>query len=530
MKPTSTFFLVIALTAGVFIKQQTIAQAPEKMSYQAVIRNSSDQLVKNQAVGMKISLLQGTVTGTIIYQETYNPNPQTNANGLVSVEIGGGIPITGTFEGIDWSAGPYFLKTETDPAGGTNYTITGTSQILSVPYALYAKTAENGFSGDYNDLLNLPTLNIVNWNTAYSWGDHSGLYKPISYNPAWTEITGKPTTLTGYGITDAMSSSHAANGITSTNITNWNTAYGWGNHTGLYRPISYVPAWTEITSKPTTLSGYGITDAVNTTGAQTIGGNKTFTGKTTVITPVSATDAVNKEYVDQLISRIEALEASLDAGTFIDSRDNHYYEWKKIGNQIWMAENLTYLPSVSPSTSYSSTAPYYYVYDYEGNSVSSAIATANYSKYGVLYNWPAAMNGAESSITNPSGVQGVCPNGWHLPSDAEWKQLEIYLGMSQSDADLVGWRGTDQGTKMKSTSGWDGGGNGNNVSGFSALPAGDRNYGGYFSSVGSYGGWWVATVYNTENAMQRSLFNNKVNVGRDTHNKAVGISVRCVKD
>jgi hypothetical protein len=106
-----------------------------------VIRNSSNALVSSSSVAMRISILQGSPTGTEVYKEIYNPNPQTNANGLVSLEIGGGIPVTGTFSGIDWSAGPYYIKTETDPTGGTNYTITGTSQLLSVPFALYSKNA-----------------------------------------------------------------------------------------------------------------------------------------------------------------------------------------------------------------------------------------------------------------------------------------------------------------------------------------------------------------------------------------------------
>ncbi len=147
------FTLLVAL---VFISA-AFAQFPEKMSYQAVVRNSNNQLVTNQEVGMKISILQETYTGTVVYQEIYNPNPQTNANGLVSIEIGGGIPLIGIFSAINWVLGPYFLKTETDPTGGSNYTISGTSQLLSVPYALYAKTAENGFSGNYIDLTNRPS-------------------------------------------------------------------------------------------------------------------------------------------------------------------------------------------------------------------------------------------------------------------------------------------------------------------------------------------------------------------------------------
>jgi uncharacterized protein (TIGR02145 family) len=129
-----------------------LSQVPEKMSYQCIVRNASGVLVTNQSVGIRISILQGTATGTVVYQETYSPNPTTNANGLVSLEIGGGLSITETFSAIDWASGPYFLKTETDPTGGTNYTIVGTSQLLSVPYALYAG---NGISNSVLDGLKL---------------------------------------------------------------------------------------------------------------------------------------------------------------------------------------------------------------------------------------------------------------------------------------------------------------------------------------------------------------------------------------
>jgi len=135
MKRSLTIFAFVFLLAAVS------AQAPEKMSYQAVVRDNTDELVTNHEVGMRISILQGAADGTEVYKEIYNPNPETNANGLVSIEIGAGIPLTGTFSAIDWSSGPYFIKTEIDPSGGTTYSITGTSQILSVPYALHANTA-----------------------------------------------------------------------------------------------------------------------------------------------------------------------------------------------------------------------------------------------------------------------------------------------------------------------------------------------------------------------------------------------------
>jgi hypothetical protein len=134
MKKTITFFVLLVSTA-------IFAQAPQKMSYQAVLRNVNNVLVANTSVGMRISILQGSATGTPVYIE--NQSPTTNSSGLVSLEIGGGTPVTGTFSSINWAGNTYFIKTETDPIGGTNYTITGTSQLLSVPYALYAQNSGN---------------------------------------------------------------------------------------------------------------------------------------------------------------------------------------------------------------------------------------------------------------------------------------------------------------------------------------------------------------------------------------------------
>ena len=131
------------------------AQAPQRFTYQAVVRNESNTLVRG-TVGVRVSILQGGVDGTVVYQETHTTT--TNINGLMTLEIGGGTVVNGDFATIDWATGSYFLKTETDPDGGTNYTIEGTQQLLSVPYALYAGSAANSFSGDYNDLTNVPPM------------------------------------------------------------------------------------------------------------------------------------------------------------------------------------------------------------------------------------------------------------------------------------------------------------------------------------------------------------------------------------
>ena len=146
MKQIFTFLAAFLFSAVLW------AQSPEKMSYQAVIRNSTNALVTNTQIGMEINIHQGSAAGTIVYTETLTPT--TNANGLVSIEIGGA---TG-FDTIDWANGPYFIETKTATTPPlTTYTITGTSQLISVPYALHAKTADNGFSGNYNDLTNKPT-------------------------------------------------------------------------------------------------------------------------------------------------------------------------------------------------------------------------------------------------------------------------------------------------------------------------------------------------------------------------------------
>lgn len=131
------FTIVIAL----LVSASAWAQSPQKMSYQAVIRNSSDALVSNQSVGMQVSILQGSATGTSVYSETHTPT--SNANGLVSIEIGAGNAVSGNYAAINWADGPYFIRTETDPAGGTNYTISGTSQLLTVPFAHYADVADS---------------------------------------------------------------------------------------------------------------------------------------------------------------------------------------------------------------------------------------------------------------------------------------------------------------------------------------------------------------------------------------------------
>jgi hypothetical protein len=180
MRKIYSILAVLLLTVSVF------AQAPQKMSYQAVIRNSSNALITSTPVGMQISILQGSSNGTAVYVETQTPS--TNANGLVSLEIGTGTIVTGTFAGINWAAGPYFIKTETDPTGGTAYTIAGTNELMSVPYALFSA---NAGVGGFTHYLGEPYLGgIIFYLYKGSDGLEHGLIVALTESTAPWQTTG----------------------------------------------------------------------------------------------------------------------------------------------------------------------------------------------------------------------------------------------------------------------------------------------------------------------------------------------------
>jgi uncharacterized protein (TIGR02145 family) len=140
----------------------------------------------------------------------------------------------------------------------------------------------------------------------------------------------------------------------------------------------------------------------------------------------------------------------------------------------------------------------------------------NVETYGRLYNWETAKT--------------ACPSGWHLPTDDEWKQLEMAIGMSQNEADDFSWRGKSEGTKLKTTIGWKNNGNGSDEYGFSALPSGFRFPNGDFIDIGYNGYWWSATENYSVTAWTRNLLADTPTIVRDDHDKGSGYSVRCVKD
>jgi len=232
----------------------------------------------------------------------------------------------------------------------------------------------------------------------------------------------------------------------------------------------------------------------------------------------------------------------LTTGSFTDSRDNYVYQFVHIGDQIWMSENLRYLPSVVGPAIGSTTVPYYYVYGYEGTDVNQAKETTNFNTYGVLYNWPAIMAGSSSSSTNPSNIRGICPDGWHLPSEAEWVELETYLsGNGYNYDETSGGSGDKIAKSMAAENGWRTAGESGtlgstqyvtqrNYSGFSALPSGNRGHGAPFYGLFGYGFWWSATQNTDNSAIYVGLIYRGSFLYSHNISKEIGFSVRCVKD
>lgn len=212
-----------------------------------------------------------------------------------------------------------------------------------------------------------------------------------------------------------------------------------------------------------------------------------------------------------------------EAATIIDSRDDNVYKIVTIGDQVWMAENLRYLPSVVGPATGSETVPYYYVYDYNGTDVNAAMATTNYDTYGVLYNWPAAMQGEAGSNSIPSGVQGVCPDGWHLPSDAEWS---ILIDYHLEGSGVAGGKLKETGTEHWYTPNT----GATNSTGFTALPGGFRTTGNTFANRGFNAFWYSATDYDGNRAYGPFVSYNDSEVKYNGLTKDYAFSIRCVKD
>lgn len=252
MKNLFTLSCLLILSIGTLL-----AQSPESFKYQAVIRNNSGEVIKDKAVSIKISILQSSISGSVVYVEDHSV--VTNSIGLVNLNIGNGTT-SDVFSSIDWSNGPYFTKIELDADGGTSYTEIGTSQLLSVPYALYATKAyeaENTFSGDYNDLANQPIIP-----EAFS-GDYNDLTNlptiPEAFSRDYNDLNNKPSLFSGdyNDLTNKPTISEPFSGNYN-DLTNQPTLFS-GNYNDLINkptiPVPFSGNYNDLDNKPSLFSG-----------------------------------------------------------------------------------------------------------------------------------------------------------------------------------------------------------------------------------------------------------------------------------
>ena len=489
-----TFISAVILTASL------LAQAPNKMSFQTVVRNSQGKLVLNKSIGVRLSILKMSSTGTAVYVETHTKT--SNVNGLLTLEVGIGTVSSGTFATIDWAQGPYFLKTEMDVNGGTSYSITGVTEFVSVPYA---KMSDNANS--VKTLSNGANVGDMNYWNGTTWvplnkGAQGQFLIFCDGKPTWANNGVCPDPI---ATLDCSSASHngtltaytAASGITS--VIPYTGGNG-GTHNGQV------------------ISSTGVTGLTATLAAGTFAngnGSLTYTFTGTPATSGTASFTLNIGGKTCTVTRTVTIPTS-GYGSNITDVEGNSYKTVYIGTQQWMAENLktanyndgTGIPNVTDEKQWSTLTTGVW---------SSMYNSADYNaKYGKLYNWLAV-----SRIKN--GNKNVCPTGWHVPTDAEWTILTDYLG-----GDSVA------GGKMKevgSSNWWHPNTYASNTSLFTGLGGGSRSsLGKYDIYFGKYGYWWSSTEYNTGNAWYRTLSYSNGNAYRNYTNKDLGFSVRCLRD
>lgn len=525
-----------------------MGQVPQKLSYQAVVRDSHNALVTNESATVKVNI--GDAAGeTTWYSESHNVT--TNANGLISLMIGEGTNVSGQMKDVKWQNAA--IKTTIEVGGES---IENTTLVTAIPYASYADSAKTVDSKLISEQVHqIVDPSIRNLNVRISLVNQ----RLDSLGKKFTD------TLKIYATQKALQDTAAAirADIAAAQVNaDWEATEGPAMI--LHKPdLGEYAKTTDIPTIPTKVSvfendAHYITaddipaqvksDWNATSGAAEILNKPDLsvyakiTDIPTVPTKVSEltndVPYITKHQFDSLIQEFEKMKQRLDSvisemgggggddpgcGTVTDASSNTYHT-VIIGNQCWMKENLR-------TTKYSSgtdiaTTSWYYPDNTESNK----------DTYGLLYNWTAVMNGSASSSTNPSGVQGICPNDWHLPSEAEWAQLTTYVKSQglyhcNDNSEYIAKALAANTTKWNSSTNPCAVGNpnsDNNGTGFSALPAG--YYNNSYPEFGEVAYFWSATQSSTDKASILYLKADRADVSTSSTFKSYGFPVRCVKN
>ncbi len=460
MKQASTIllFMLVACIA--------ICQSPVLMNYQMVVQDNSGNFISGSLIGLRLSILHGSETGAEIFAETHSVS--TNPNGLISVQIGGGINVFGSLSAINWATGPFFLRAQTDPTGGANYSIENSSQLVSVPYSFYsmhsqdAQYAGNGFShvSETGD-----TLYFLN-----------GSYIIVPE------------------ISNANGNSVDALGCTNSSACNYNSSASQDDGSCYF-------------------IGGNCDDGISSTTADVYNSDCICEGSIVETGTLHSCGAANvhnpyKSY-----------------GSMTDQQGNTY-KTIIIGNQEWMAENLNTsiyrngdsIVSGLSDTEWQATQAGAWAY-YNDDSSSAC-------PYGKLYNWYAVND-----------ARGLCPLGWHVPTDTEWTTL---IGFLDPASDGMTNYVNTSGRAMKSFGTMENGNGywnafdpsveGTNSSGFSSLPGGYRFDYGPYGDLGNLQYLWSSTQFDANYAWYRYTYHATIYTNRFSGALNYGIGVRCLRN
>ena len=342
-----------------------IAQAPQKINFQSILRNINGEVVANKSVSLKISILSGSISGSSVYGETHNKT--TDASGLISLQIGNGTVLNGVFVNINWGSSAHFIQLEADFSGGSNYVVLGTQELMSVPYALYASKTDT-------TVLNLTSrlATKLSGTDTVSLSNRINAKAPLA-NPVFTgTVTGVTKTMVGLGNVD--------------------------NSSDLNKPVSTATQ----TALDLKLNRSDFPSGTNT-------GNILYWNGTSWVNLAPGQNGQALILVNGIPSWSTLSKPVIDI-------DLNIYNTVQIGTQVWMSENLKTtryrnggsIPNVTDNATWGNLTTG--AWSYYNN------ADSNNAIYGKLYNWYTTLGDT------------LCPTGWGVPTDAEWTTLTNFLG------------------------------------------------------------------------------------------------------
>uniref|UniRef100_UPI00404825AE hypothetical protein n=1 Tax=Algoriphagus sp. TaxID=1872435 RepID=UPI00404825AE len=544
------------------------AQAPQRMSYQSIIRDGSNVVVASTTVGVKISLIQGTSTGSVVYSETHRK--PTNTNGLLSLEIGDGTAILGTFAGIDWANGPYLIKTETDPTGGTNYSIPGIAALNSVPYALFSANGTPGPQGATGPQGPIGLVGSTGPAGANGTNGTNGTNGATGPAPSGTGIvtvssgtlqtpsglTGDVTT-TGAGLATTIGTGKVTNTMLAGSIdltskvtgilpsSNGGTGNGFTTITG---PTTSLKTFTLPDASATILtSNAAVSVAQGGTGHTSYADGELLIGNTTGNTLTKATltqgtgiSITNASGAITIASTATAVPSGTADGDILYWKGG---AWVKVsagsngqtltfigGKPVWSG-------SLPANTVVNATTGKIWM---DRNLGASQVATSStdVASYGDLYQWGRGADGhqirtplstpttGQSSSSSPGANFLIGSLNWYNGTNPD----NLWQGVSGVNNPCpIGYRIPTEAEWNAESLSW----STKNSTGAFASPlklptAGYRDYSdGSLGKVGTDGVYWSSTV-SSANARSLNFFSSVAFMNTDA--RAFGFSVRCLKD